>query len=176
MRFFQRTATTGRLLNLNGGSGELIGLIKEYLSLCRHITALGKMQPIILLIDNDAGADGIFKYINNLNKPVVVTRTTPIIFVGENVYIIPTPLTSTGKETMIEDFFDASLLKTELNGKTFNPDEKTFDHKTQYGKAYFAEHVVKKDAGIDFKGFKPILDRIDQVILEHSKRVEAKSK
>lgn len=176
VKFFQRTDTTGRILALNGGSGELVDFIKEYLRESRSIVALGQSQPVILLIDNDSGAKGIFEYVKNSTK-IKPNPSSPFIFVSDNIYIVPTPLTSSGAATMIEDFFESSLLKVTLKGKTFNPDEKPFDSKTQYGKAYFAEHVVKKnESKINFVGFKPLLDRIDQVIIEHSKKVAVKVK
>ncbi len=172
IKFFQRSDTTGRILGLSGGSGELIQLIKEFLNECRGITAPGKTQPVILLIDNDSGADGIYKYIRNVIKPRTFMRSDQFIHISENIYLVPTPLTSSGADTMIEDFFEPSLLKVTLKGKTFNPDDKTFDFQTQYGKAYFAEHVIKKnESKINFVGFKRLLDCIDQVIIEHNRKM-----
>ena len=118
--FFRRSATTGRILGLAGGTGEFINVIKMYTTEIKHITAPGKKQPVILLIDNDDGAKGIYSYVNNLTKTVVDSKSA-FIFVTENLYIVPTPLTHDGKNTMIEDFFEASLKNTKLNGKTFNP-------------------------------------------------------
>jgi hypothetical protein len=45
---------------------------------------------------------------------------------------------------MIENFFEESLLKRELNGKKFNYCDDKFDHNIEYEKVYFAEHVVRK--------------------------------
>lgn len=167
VRIFRRTATTRRILGLSGGSGEFINFIRTYLNECKHVVALPKQQPVILLIDNDDGAKGIYGYVKNLTKKSVDNKS-PFIFISENLYIVPTPLTNDGKDTMIENFFEEALLKTTLGGKTFNPSDKGFDHKTEYGKNLFAEHVIKKNEGkIDFSGFKPILDRIVAVLGEH---------
>ena len=68
IRFFQRTATTKRILGLSGGSGELKELIENYLKFSKGIKAPGKEQPVILLIDNDDGAKGIFGYAKNAAK------------------------------------------------------------------------------------------------------------
>ena len=100
-----------------------------------------------------------------------IDPNSPFIFVTENLYIVPTPMTHDGKGTMIEDFFEADLKKTELSGKTFNPSGKGFDPKTQYGKYFFTKHVVKeKQATIDFSGFEPIIERIEAVMNDHSKK------
>jgi len=168
--FFRRNATTGRILGLAGGAGELTRLIKMYTTESKHIAATGKKQPVIMLIDNDDGAKGIYGYVKNLTKSHVDPKS-PFIFVKENLYIVPTPLTHDGKSTMIEDSFEAGLKKTKLNGKTFNPSDKGFNSKTEYGKYFFAKHVVKKkQATIDFSGFKPILERIEAVMNDHSKK------
>lgn len=168
--FFRRNATTGCILGLSGGSSELTNLIKMYKKERKHITAPGKKQPIILLIDNDDGAKGIYGYVKNITGSPVDPKS-PYIFVTGNLYIVPTPLTHDGKSTMIEDFFDSDLKKTELNGKTFNPIDKDLNSNTEYGKKIFAKHVVKKNqATIDFSGFKPILSRIEDVLNEHSKK------
>ena len=95
--FFKRNATTGRILGLGGGSGEL----KENL----HIRAVGQKHPVILLIDNDDGAKGLYGYAKNIKKSKI-DPASPFIHVNMNLYIVPTPLTDAGKDTMIEDFFN----------------------------------------------------------------------
>jgi hypothetical protein len=168
---FRRNATTARILGLFGGSGELTNFIGMYKKERKLISAPGKKQPIILLIDNDDGAKGIYGYVKNITGSPVDPKS-PYIFVTGNLYIVPTPLTHDGKGTMIEDFFDPALKKTQINGKSFNPSDKGFNSKTEYGKKIFAEHVVKKNqARIDFTGFKPILSRIEAVLNAHSKKV-----
>jgi len=168
---FRRTATTDRFFGLTGGTNQLIALMKEYLSESKHIAVTDKTQPVILLIDNDDGAKCIFGYVKNLPKAPANPKTADFIAVHKNFYIVATPLTADDKDTMIEDLFEGGLLKTTLNGKTFNPKNEDIDHKTEYGKSYFASHVVKKEeATIDFSGFKPILKRIEAVLDEHSKK------
>ncbi|SDQ36405.1 retron Ec67 family RNA-directed DNA polymerase/endonuclease [Paraburkholderia tuberum] len=168
--FYKRTATTDRTIGLTGGTDQLISLIKEYRAESRRIKIAGKVQPLILLIDNDNGAKGIFAYLKNLLK-VQIDPNAPYFEAHEGLYVVPTPLTSDAKGTMIEDFFDESVLKTMLNGKTFNPSNEGVNHKTEYGKAYFASHVIKKHENtIDFSGFKPILDRLEEVIAHHQKK------
>jgi RNA-directed DNA polymerase len=166
---FRRTVTTDRLLGLNGGSDQLSTLIKEYLAVSKRVAVPATVQPVILLIDNDSGAKNVYNCVKGLMASTP-DPSAPFIAINANFYIVPTPLTPSGQGTMIEDFFEDSVKKTILNGKTFNPDEKSFDPKTQYGKAFFASHVVKRSVDkIDFSGFVPILDRLDAAIAEHSK-------
>jgi RNA-directed DNA polymerase len=68
----------------------------------------------------------------------------------------------------IEDFFEPSLLATELEGKKFNPSK---DHRAdgEYGKYVFAEKVVRPNAdNINFSGFAPLLNRIVAVLDDYS--------
>lgn len=167
---FRRTQTTDRFFGLTGGTSQLVMLIREYFAELKHVSLIGKIQPILVLIDNDEGAKGIRNYVATMTKSHVDSKM-PHMIVGQNFYVVQTPLTADGKDTMIEDFFDAKLLKTTLDGKTFNPVEKGFDYKTEYGKSFFATHVIKKNEDkIDFSGFKSILDRIVAVLDDHSKK------
>ena len=56
-----------------------------------------------------------------------------------------------------------------LDGKSFNPNTNSFDNSAHYGKHVFAEKVVKANqAKIDFRGFDPLLRRIDEVIEDYA--------
>ena len=168
--FFQRTSTTDRILSLSGGSGKLNKFIGTYRKYSKSINVPGTTHPVILLIDNDDGAKSIFKCVNKNSKSTASPKK-PFIFVNENLYVVPTPLTTDGKSTMIEDFFEPSLKKTKLSEKTFNPSEKGFNAKTEYGKNHFAKYVVlKNQATIDFTGFEPILKRIESVLDDYGKK------
>lgn len=169
--FFRRTETTDRILKLNGGTDQLKNLIKKYLSESKRIVITKNAQPVILLIDNDSGAKDIFSYVQKLLKVSVDPKTANFIPIHKNFYIIPTPLTADGKDTMIEDLFEVSVRNMKLDGKVFNPANKEINHKKEYGKSYFASHVVKKnEAKIEFVGFIPFLKRIEEALVEHSKK------
>ena len=85
-----------------------------------------------------------------------------------NVYAVSTPLMNGAKSSKIEDFFDPSLLLTAVGGKVFNPDEKTLDINTQYGKKIFAEAVVRPHADkINFNGFRPLLTNLEAAVKAH---------
>ena len=74
--------STGRILELHGGSGELLKFAKVYRSHLEEIKAPGAYEPIILVVDNDDGANGIFGYARSfhanvprfLNESVWVTQ------------------------------------------------------------------------------------------------------
>ena len=71
------------------------------------------------------------------------------------------------KERRIEDCFEPKLLKTKIDGKTFNA-EKKLDPSQEYGKVVFAEKVVRANANsVKFDGFDPLLNRITQAIQDY---------
>lgn len=136
------------------------------------IDAPGMEQPVILLVDNDEGAKGKGG-IYNAMKEVLGEKPDgkkPFYYLNNNLYVVPTPLTDDGKDTMIESFFDPRVLATKLKGMSFNPSGKDLNKKTEYGKYEFAKQVVNKNKNkIGFDGFKPILDNIALVLDEHYK-------
>ena len=146
--------------------GELNKFISTYkLSQPKHAVAC-KKNPVIILIDNDKGSEATLKILKNVNK--AFDPSLPFNHVVENLYVVMTPLGAHGQQTMIEDFFDPALLKAKLNGKSFNPVTFGSETKTEYGKAYFAEYVIKQnEKTVDFGGFMPILIAIRDAIQHH---------
>jgi len=72
---------------------------------------------------------------------------------------------------MIEDFIPTKWKKKKLGNKTLNLNNTGLDTSKEYGKALFAEHVVKKNkTEIDFIELQPILDRIAKVIEDYEKK------
>jgi hypothetical protein len=124
-------------------------------------------HPVIVLIDNDSGAREIFSTLNskeNYGLSISTKSNDPFFHIVDNLYLVKTPEIGQDGTSCIEDFFPQSLLKTELDGKTFNPNK---DHGAdgEYGKFLFADQVVRPNAGkIDFSGFVPLLKRIAAVI------------
>jgi RNA-directed DNA polymerase len=169
--FLKRSKTTKRILGLAGGAGEFNNFIAMFRRERNHITVPGKKKPVIILIDNDNGAKKIYSFIKGITKAPVDPKSQ-YIFVTDNLYVVPTPLTDDGKDTTIEDFFEVGLKKTKLEGKTFNPSDKGFKNKTEYGKYLFSKLIVKKNqATIDFSGFNPILERIEAVLEDYKRRL-----
>jgi hypothetical protein len=93
----------------------------------------------------------------------------PFEHVAANLYLVATPLVGGAAESCIEEFFSPSTLSTLLGGKKLNYKTLPIDELTEYGKAYFAEHVVKANAAtIDFTGFDALLDRLRQVLAHYA--------
>ena len=160
---------TSRVTEITGGVGGLCKLIKHYHDdIINKFHAPPPKHPVIVLIDNDSGAHSVYGAIAGIAKKKKPKGTAPFIHVIGNLYVVPTPLTAAGGETMIEDFFDPAILKTTLNGKTFDP-SKDMDDTKHYSKAAFARDVVAKNASsINFSNFQGILDRVDAVVKDYA--------
>jgi RNA-directed DNA polymerase len=168
VRIFKYPETsTGRILELHGGTGDLKHFIQKYANEIKKFKAPGLQQPVIVLVDNDSGKNelsGVIKQITNQQT----SWTVPYIYVTGNLYVVPTPYIGGSTESKIEDFFTSQTLGTILAGKTFKPDP-PFDPALHYGKAIFAEQVVRQNSHtIDFSGFIPILNVLADIIAAHA--------
>lgn len=127
---------TGRLLGLkDGGNGALSNFILAYSKETAHFSGPGQTEPVIVIYDNDDGGKKIRNSISNVSK-VKLTGAEPFVHVSKNLYAVPTPLQARVESSKIEDFFDADIKKTLIEGKTFN-EGNSFDPHKHYGKIVF---------------------------------------
>ena len=168
-RRFRYTGTsTGRILGIHGGSGDLKKFIGTYKKEVARFKAPGMQWPIIILADNDSGAAPLLNTIRDVTgqKP---DRGDLYTHITDNLYLVLTPITQTTLESKIEDCFADVVKATILEGKPFDPNNE-YNSETHYGKNDFANKVVKPNAKrIDFSGFKPIFDRFINVIKAHQR-------
>lgn len=169
--FFNYHNQAHEILELNGGVGDLrYFFIKSRYK--RDIDSFGHRplkHPVIVLVDNDHGAKSIFSICKrDYGITIDLKSSEPFFHVTDNLYLVKTPKKGADEETCIEDFFDPSLLRTDLKGKKYNP-KKGHRAPGEYGKYALAESVVRPNAAtIDFSGFAPLLDRMVAVIDHYS--------
>lgn len=159
-------SSTARILGLkDGGSSALNKFITTYRREIARFSAPGLTNPVVVLYDSDSGAGSIRSTIREVSK-LHVAGAEPFVHVVKNLYAVPTPLGG-AKESQIEDFFDAAIKGTMIDGKTFNETNKS-DADKHYGKTVFAHKVVRPNADtIDFSGFKPLLTNLVAAINAH---------
>lgn len=173
VRRFKYVGTlTGKMLGLFGGTGDLAKFIANYRKLStKKFKSAGHSNPVIILIDSDAGAGPVRSVIKSITK-TPVTGTEDFIHVFENLYVVATPIPEGATESMIENFFDAATKATVLNGKQFDPTSEE-ETDTTYAKASFAYNVVEAaPLKINFEGFAPLLDRIRKAIADYAGKAE----
>lgn len=169
IKLFKYTEQIKHLMSLSGGTGEMTKFMTSYTKECAFFKAPIGLKPVIMLIDNDQGAIEIYKQIHKMKKLAKKPDgSDELHFIGRNLYVVPTPLNK-GQNTMVEDLFEPKLLKTELNGKKFNPDDAKMTS-NEYSKNHFAKFVVKaQQESIDFSGFEPILNTILKIVKQHGR-------
>lgn len=171
---FNYTERTRFLLQLYGGASYLKDFIETFRKHCSLYKAPKPSNPVIILLDNDTGFDGIYSLLKGKKfgaqayppgMAIDDCRDAEFVHAGLNLYVVLTPRGS-AKYSAIEDMFTAATLGEIVGGKAFNPTNK-MDSTKEYGKEIFAKKVVSAKKGtIDFSGFNTILKRIVQCV-EH---------
>jgi RNA-directed DNA polymerase len=166
-KYVERKA--GKTIGMSGGDGEVSKFIGTYLTeVFRHFKAPGVSQhPVILVVDHDSGGKGPYETAGKkVGKSFDMLK--PFEHVAANLYLVPTPLPLGATSSCIEDCFQTATLAKTLGGKTFNYKAKNLKL-TEYGKSYFAEHVVQAEADtIDFSGFDLLFDGIKSAIAHYA--------
>lgn len=172
VRFLEYTKRTRFLLQLYGGTSYLNFFIASYDKNYDFYKAPSPENPVIIILDNDSGFDEIGNKLNSIKTlklyptgvPKNKIREADFIHIVHNLYVVLTPLNDSGDETAIEDLFDQRTREIKVLGKSFNPSNK-IDNNTEYGKEIFAKKVIQAHKkSINFDGFKPLLDRVTEVI------------
>lgn len=170
--FVRHTEINKRILNLGGGTGGIAKFIHLHRRMKPYIYS-PKAEPVIILIDNDDGAEAVFKAAKSAyNFTIDLRSPAPFYRLSDNLYLVKTPVGASAKgDTCIEDLFPAAVLATKLDGKSFDK-TKIFGDASTYGKIGFAEKVVRPNASkIDFSGFESTLKGIGACISDYKTKV-----
>jgi RNA-directed DNA polymerase len=154
---------------LHGGTGDLTRFVEKYKKKVDKYLHSPLECPVIVLVDNDKGADGLFKLIASMFKVTITLTTTEDFYpITKNLYVVKTPELGASSMSCIENLFDPSALTVLVEGKSFNMN-KAHESDTEYGKTVFAHKVVRKNIQtLDFSGFYPLLTRVIGVINHHA--------
>lgn len=124
-------------------------------------------NPVILIFDNEQNTDRPLKKYKKDAKIQDVNIKNWINISG-NLYLVTNPIVNGKDECEIEDLFSESTLNTLIGGKSFSRNSKSENDK-YYGKAIFADYVMKNYQKIDFSNFVPFLDSINSVLDDYQK-------
>ena len=159
------------VLHLGNGTGAFKKLIATYREELNSFGHRPIEHPVILLIDNDDGARDVFSTVKGNDGPVIsLASEERFYYLFRNLYIVKTPEKDDTGKSCIENFFDAKLFETVIDGKTFDP-RKKHGAADKYSKSVFAERVIRpRSEKIDFTGFSGLLDRIAAVLRDYKTR------
>lgn len=181
-RLVNYSERTKFLLQLHGSTSYLKLFVCKFVENYAFYKAPTPQHPVIVILDNDSGANDVLNRINNMQAvsyyPDSVKKETcrksDFIHVAYNLYLVLTPLNN-GQPTEIEDMFDTKTKNTIISGKSLSL-EKKIDERKHYGKEVFANRVIKANkTSINFAGLKPLLDRI-LLVLDHYQLVSKSTK
>jgi hypothetical protein len=172
IRIMNYSRVVHEVMQLGGGSGDLKNFLGRYRVAIDRFSFRPFLHPVIIVIDNDEGAKDIFSVAKSYGlSNLTLASQEPFYHLRHNVYLVKTPELGENSMSCIEDLFPESLLKTTVDGKTFDPNKK---HKAagKYGKAVFAEKVVEPNiATIDFVKFGSLLERVVAVLLDYKTKL-----
>ncbi len=160
--------STGRVLQLEGGASYFKKFIEHYLMEIEKFNAPGMTCAVILVVDNDSEAKGIFTEISRLTKKNP-SRTDQYFHIAGNLYMVLTPLKAGEGKSIIEDCFGEEVRSLNLGGKTFKPDGKA-DSESHFSKHILSQYVRENAAKINFTGFTELLNRITAAIKAHQNK------
>jgi RNA-directed DNA polymerase len=166
--FFNYTNLAHKVLDIRGGCGGQLALIRDYESLMPKFAYAPLKHPVIVLVDNDSGpggAGGLFSLVNQKFKlNPSLTSNAPFYALRHNLFLVKTPEKANGDgSSKIEDLFDPSFLATAVDGKVFNSSNKK-SAANEIGKTALAGIVRAHADKIDFSHFAVLLNRIVGVI------------
>ena len=179
VNFIKYSKRTRFFLELFGGADYLKGFIENYEENKKPYKIITPKNPVIIFLDNDDGPKevGLFSLLSGkkfvkkislfpekISPKIDDIRKAQFIHVTQNLYVIFTPLDSSGNDTDIEYFFDDKTRLMKHSGKCFNTVTNR-NGATDLSKDAFATHIVKANkTSIDFNSLKPLLDSIVSVI------------
>jgi RNA-directed DNA polymerase len=122
LRFMNYSRTVHDVLQLGHGTGDLKFFIIKYHKTVQGFGHSPLGYPVIVLFDNDDGGRELFGFARAHGAPTIdFSATDPFYYLGLNLYLVKTLEKLAPHKSCIEDLFDPALLKTVLDGKTFDP-------------------------------------------------------
>lgn len=140
----------------------------------KSLARLKKPQtPVFLVFDNELATrnkplNTFASYVRlteeqkaNLSRDYLLSLTD-----GGNLFILTHQIIESKTECEIEDLFDATTLAHTIKGKSFSREEYAGKNGC-YGKDIFSKYIASDYQNIDFTNFKPMLDRISNIVKQY---------
>ncbi|MFZ2859323.1 retron Ec67 family RNA-directed DNA polymerase/endonuclease [Acidovorax sp.] len=173
VRFAKHSSIAGRLLELNGGTDALKNFCRIYVDQTKKFKSGLPSRPAIVIVDNDKAGRDVVSYAQGIakNQGLPLVSDLNYVFIRPNLYVIRIKSPANEPNFVIEQLFPDQLLNTKLGSKVLTlSNQKVGDN--EYGKMYFAKHVVPNADPNDFSGFTPLLDALVEVISDFASRVQ----
>lgn len=179
--FLKKTKRLNYFLNINNDGASALKNIysffsfkggkhfPNYLNDIRGISNIPPNNPVILMFDNEIESGKtkpISKFLNYAgfsDEKIRTLKEKYMMKAIDNLYILTVPLIDEKSECEIEDLFESITLSHSISGRTFTK-KNDYDKSKYYGKEIFSKYISSNYLNINFNGFRPILDNINEII------------
>ncbi|MGI6510062.1 MAG: hypothetical protein ACOX1L_05765 [Erysipelotrichaceae bacterium] len=151
--------TMKNIWNFYTGNNNFDNIFK-YIKNKNQTESLEKVNPVILLFDNEQKTDRPLKNFLSYSKSVLEGNQISKNLI-ENLFLQTLPLNGL-EECEIEDLYKQEVLDVIIDGKQFDRNLKD-DSKNIFGKHIFSMYIKKNYKAIDFSNFIEILDSINRI-------------
>ena len=163
--FFNFSNNFKDVFSISSGTSGIYYLIDKYKHYMQKFKGNGKRFPVIVLLDNDDGAD---KIKNAIKKKLNIKKLDKLFYRYEDNLFIT--FVSNNNNFPIEKLFDSKVLNYKIGGKKLNLNSK-INPDIEYGKIIFAEKVIRENqANIDFSNFQSIFDNFKEILVNYDKK------
>lgn len=136
--------------------------IFSYISKKCLSSSVSKVNPVILLFDNEQKSDRpLKKFLNHIR--INLNEKEISVPVKENLFLQTVPLINGLEECEIEDLYNQEVLDVNIGGKFFNR-KYIEDSEEYFGKYIFSTYIIKHYKEINFNNFIAVLDSINDII------------
>ena len=115
------------------------------------------LKKFLNIVNNNSISNEVFKNLNACLKK------------ESNLFILTNPKVENNQNTEIEELFLSETLNVCIDGKKFSLKE-NYDSTKYYGKDTFSKFVLKNYSTIDFSNFVPMLDALNNIVLNYNKK------
>ena len=189
IRFLKRTRILSYYFNLQHDGADTMKNISDFYglgkafktNLASYLNRIGAGLgcPIFLLFDNEQKSDRPLKKFISENEsrlasdfPKCLQENLCAKIAPENsdtnLYLLTVPLVDGKDKCAIEDLFDSDVRGHVIDGKQFTMNN-NFNEQLYYGKEIFSKYVLNNYQSINFDNFRPMLDKISEIIDANSK-------
>ena len=175
IRFLNRTKRLNYFLGISGYGADSMKNILNFYSGKNHFTniyeyiknknqteGLNKVNPVILLFDNEQKSDKPLKKFLSYSGTTFEDDTL-LKNLSANLYLQTVPLVKGLEECEIEDLYPDEVLKTMIYERTFSRTD-NYDSKKCYGKYEFSKYIINHYNEIDFSNFIDLLESINSLV------------
>ena len=135
--------------------------IFEYLNKKNTEQSTNKVNPVILLFDNEQKSDKpLKKFLNYINNTLEKNQISKNL--NDNLYLQTIPLINELEECEIEDLYQEDVLNIIIDEKKFSKNAKV-DSENCFGKHIFSKYIIENYNEIDFSNFIELLDSINNI-------------